>query len=152
MVRDYVRELYAPAAASSARVSADDFANAKSLALWRTKVLDAWPGVSVLFVDSQMTGDATLGSHLTLRAEVALNGLTPPDVCVEAVYGSVDVDDRLLTSTAVRLEVDDTQETTAWFVGEIPLDRTGPYGYTVRVLPHNDLLASSAELGVVATA
>ena len=36
--------------------------------------------------------------------------------------------------------------------GEIPLDRTGSYGYTVRALPSNDLLASHAELGVVAVA
>ena len=32
---------------------------------------------------------------LTLRAEVALNGLTPEDVDVEAIYGSVDADDQL---------------------------------------------------------
>ena len=152
MVRDYVRELYAPAAISSARVTADDYAAARSLAVWRDKVLAAWPGVSVLFVDSQMAGDATLGSHLTLRAELALNGLSPEDVCVEAVYGSVDVDDRLVASTSVALKVDDVQDSTVWFAGEIPLDRTGAYGYTVRVLPHNDLLASPAELGVVATA
>ena len=30
------------------------------------------------------------------------------------------------------------------------LDRTGPFGYTVRVLPRHELLASPAELGVVA--
>ena len=29
------------------------------------------------------------------------------------------------------------------------LDRTGPFGYTVRVLPRNELLASPAELGLV---
>ncbi|MDT4900122.1 MAG: glycogen phosphorylase, partial [Pseudonocardiales bacterium] len=38
------------------------------------------------------------------------------------------------------------------YEGEVPLDRTGGFGYTVRVLPNNDLLASPAELGVIATA
>ena len=43
-----------------------------------------------------------VGNALTLRAEVALNGLSPDDVCVEAVYGPVDMDDRLTQPTAVR--------------------------------------------------
>jgi starch phosphorylase len=108
--------------------------------------------VRVLYVDSQMAGDATLGSHLTLRAEVALNGLSPDDVCVEAAYGSVDVDDRLVDSTSVALKATEPYDGTTWFEGAVPLERTGPFGYTVRVLPNNDLLASPAELGVVATA
>ena len=152
MVRDYVGELYAPAAKSAAEVTADGFVAAKALAAWRQKVLGAWPGVSVLYVDSQIDGPATLGSHLTLRAEVALNGLSPDDVCVEAVYGSVDVDDRLTGSTAVALRLAEQVDGTSRFEGEVPLERTGAFGYTVRVLPSNDLLADPAELGVIATA
>ena len=34
----------------------------------------------------------------------------------------------------------------------MPLERTGGFGYTVRVLPKNDLLVDPAELGVVASA
>ena len=34
----------------------------------------------------------------------------------------------------------------------IPLDRTGTFGYTVRVLPNSDLLATPAELGLIASA
>jgi starch phosphorylase len=152
MVHDYVYELYAPAAISSNRMIEHDYAAARELAKWREKVLAAWPGVRVLYVDSQMAGEATLGSHLTLRAEVALNGLSPDDVCVEAAYGSVDVDDRLVDSTSVALKVTEPVDGTTWFEGAVPLERTGPFGYTVRVLPHNDALASPAELGVVATA
>jgi len=35
------------------------------------------------------------------------------------------------------------------YSGEVPLDRPGPFGYTVRVLPHHALLDSRAELGLV---
>jgi starch phosphorylase len=38
------------------------------------------------------------------------------------------------------------------FDGDIQLNRGGPFGYTVRVIPRNDLLTSVAELGVVAVA
>jgi starch phosphorylase len=35
------------------------------------------------------------------------------------------------------------------YSGEVPLDRPGPFGYTVRVLPWHSLLDSRAELGLV---
>jgi starch phosphorylase len=152
MVREYVGELYAPAAESARRVTADAFAPARELAAWRHRLVEAWPGVKVLYVDSQMSGDPTLGSHLKLRAEVALNGLTTDDVCVESVYGPVDLDDRLYDSNSARLTLSESAEGASWFEGEVALDRTGAFGYTVRVLPHSELLAEPVELGLVATA
>jgi starch phosphorylase len=38
------------------------------------------------------------------------------------------------------------------FTGTVELDRAGGFGYTVRVVPRNDLLASAAEMGLVAVA
>jgi starch phosphorylase len=38
------------------------------------------------------------------------------------------------------------------FTGAIQLDRAGGFGYTVRVVPCHDLLASPAEMGLVAIA
>jgi glycogen phosphorylase len=152
MVSDYVHQLYAPAALSAARMAADDFAAARQLAGWRNAVLAAWPGVSVLHVDSQLAGESQLGAVLTLRAEVALNGLSPDDVDVEAVFGGVDMDDSLTDFRTVSLKSVDVTDGTSRYEGDVPLERTGAFGYTVRVLPKSDLLASPAELGLVATA
>jgi len=133
---------------------ADNFAAARELAVWRARVIAAWPAVSVLHVESLLSGagDAQLGAALTLRAEVALGGLSPEDVLVEAVYGAVDSEDRLADVSAVSLSLVEQIDGTCRYEGEVPLDRTGGFGYTVRVLPHNELLASPAELGVIATA
>ncbi len=155
MVAEYVKRLYVPAADSSLRMFADDFAAARSLSTWRHSVETSWPAVAVLHVDSQLAGnttDAQLGSSLTLRAEVELGSLRPEDVEVQAVYGTVSADDRL-TEVAVRvLHSVPNGDGTHRYEGEIPLDRTGGYGYTVRVLPNNELLASPAELGLIASA
>jgi starch phosphorylase len=117
-------------------------------------VLDSWSKVAVLHVDSQLSGsgDAQLGETLSLRAEIALGGLSPTDVRVEAVYGAADPEDRLSEVTTRALEFVGHTDGTSRYEGEIPLDRTGGFGYTVRALPQNPLLASAAELGVVATA
>jgi glycogen phosphorylase len=152
MVRDYVHQLYAPAAASAARLSASDYQGAKTLAHWRSNVLAAWPGVKVLHVESHVEGDPQLGGQLHLRAEVALNGLPSGDVDVEAVYGSVDAEDRLTDVRSLSLVQVENGDGPPRFEGDVPLERTGSFGYTVRVLPRNELLATPAELGVVASA
>jgi starch phosphorylase len=154
MVAEYVRRLYAPAAQSSQRMLAKDFAAARSLAAWVADVVAKWPGVAVLHVDSQLSGagDAQVGESLTLRAEVALAGLTPADVDVDAVYGAVDGDERLTDYETISLRPVGATDGTFRFEGEVPLERTGGFGYTVRVLPKNELLASPAELGLIASA
>jgi starch phosphorylase len=38
------------------------------------------------------------------------------------------------------------------FTGTVELDRAGAFGYTVRVVPRNDLLISPAEMGLIAVA
>jgi len=155
MVREYVERLYQPAGASSQRMFADSFAAARELAGWRSEVTGKWPAVAVLHVDSQLqsgSADAQVGDQLTLRAEVALGGLAAEDVQVEAVYGSVDHDDRLVNLRTAPLEVVEAINGTTRFEGDVPLDRSGSFGYTVRVLPRNPLLVSSAELGLIASA
>jgi starch phosphorylase len=152
MVRDYVTMLYVPAAQSAARLAGSDYKAAKALADWREDVFTAWPGVAVLHVESQVEGDPELGSALHLRAEVALNGLSPAEVDVQAVYGGIDAEDRLVDVSTVSLPYAGPIDGTSRFEGDVPLERTGTFGYTVRVLPKSDLLANSAEFGLVVTA
>ncbi len=83
---------------------------------------------------------------------MALAGISPDDVQVEAVYGSVDQEDRLTDLSVVALQPLDATDGTIRYEGEIPLNRTGGFGYTVRVLPKNDLLVNPAELGLVSIA
>jgi starch phosphorylase len=155
MVSEYVRRLYVPAAESSAQMAADGFAAARTLAQWRRHVEHAWPAVAVLHVDSQLSGsgDAQVGDTLTLRAEVVLGDLAPEDVEVQAVYGAVTAaDDRLSDVESVSLRPATSTDGVRRYEGEVPLRRTGGFGYTVRVLPRHDLLAAPVELGLVATA
>ena len=152
MVREYVQRLYAPAAESAARMSADGYAAARELAAWRSGLIAAWPGVRCCTSTRSCAGDAQLGEPLALRAEVALDGLDVSDVEVQAVYGAADADDRLTDTETLTLTHVESGEGTSWFSGEIPLDRTGSFGYTVRILPRHPGLANPAELGLVAVA
>ena len=147
MVRDYVEGLYAPAATSARAVAGDDHAGARDLAAWERRVEQAWSRVRVGHVEAVGdTEEPQVGVDLDVRAEVELGGLQGSDVVVQAVYGPVDPTDQLRDPVAVALEPDEDGRWT----GRVPLERSGAFGYTVRVLPRHPLLASPAETGLVA--
>ncbi|MBZ5544350.1 MAG: alpha-glucan family phosphorylase [Acidobacteriia bacterium] len=154
MVREYVSALYVPAAASSRMLAGvSGFGPARELAAWKQRVRQAWPHVRVEHVEAEAAGSTgqRLGSALAVHVLVALGGLTQDDVTVEAVYGRPDEDDEIVRPSYVTLTAEPSSEPVALlrYVGEIPLDRPGPFGYTVRVLPRHRLLADRAELGLV---
>jgi starch phosphorylase len=150
MVRDYVTELYAPAARSHRAVQDT---SAVELAGWKRRVRQQWPQVSVDHVEtSSVDGTPELGSTLTLRAQVSLGGLDPADVDVQLLSGPVDAADRLRAPAVVSLKPAGRPDISGRhrYEGPLTLDRTGAFGYTVRVLPAHPLLATQAELGLVA--
>jgi starch phosphorylase len=154
MVRDYVHELYRPAAASSRALAASSYAPARELAQWRAEVVKGWPGVRVVHVEtSGVGGTPQVGTSLELRVAVDLGGLSADDVVVQAAYGRVDETDELRAPSYVSLRAagpgDDGHER---FEGEVPLERAGSFGYTVRVVPHHDALPADADLGLMTTA
>ncbi|MFD9433377.1 glycosyltransferase family 1 protein [Streptomyces sp. NPDC060002] len=149
MVREYVERLYTPAAHAHRAMSAD---TARELALWKQRVRSSWHAVQVDHVETSVaTTTAELGTTLALRVRVGLGDLTPDDVEVQAVSGRVDEQDRITDATTVPLKPSGGPDLEGrWlYEGPLALDRTGPYGYTVRILPSHRLLASGAELGLV---
>ena len=148
MVRDYVDRYYAPAAGNVRRLAEND-AVVRDFAAWQAAVRAAWPQVKFRGVDvSGIDTEPALGHSMTVRAYLDLGGLTQDDVQVQTVIGTLHAEGHL----------QDVHIHPMRFVGngdghrfqaEVPLDRAGSLGYTVRVLPRHDLLASPAEMGIV---
>ncbi len=176
MVRQYVTQLYAPAAVSTralesggldaggldagrlAAGGSDDsagngapFEGARELAAWKHRVMTAWPDVRVGHVEAD-DGDLSPGGRLTVRASVTLGSLSPDDVRVEVVYGRAGDSDEIIdpVRSPLRLDAAAVPDGAARYIGEAELGKPGPFGYTVRVLPSHPLLAGPAELGLVA--
>lgn len=150
MVRDYVEQLYVPAARAHRTLGVDV---AGELASWKERVRAAWPRVAVDHVEASATGGtAELGATFSLRVRVHLGELTPDDVEVQAIAGRVDPEDVITEASPVPLKPvgGPDAEGRRLYEGPLTLDRTGAFGYTVRILPAHRLLASGAELGLVA--
>jgi starch phosphorylase len=150
-VRDYVRELYAPAA-QTARTLNTDFTGARELSAWKQRLRGAWSGVRVEHVESEGVGDqAEVGSTIAVHAWVALGEVGTDDVEVQVVHGRTGWDDELVDSSVTTMAVGESYEGNRHrFDATVELDQSGSFGYTVRVVPRNEALASVAELGLVA--
>lgn len=153
MVREYVTRLYLPAARSSAAMAADDYASAIELARWKAHTAAAWPNVRVDHVESEGVADVvTAGTNVEVRAFVALGDLSPADVQVQVLSGIVDADDRIEAPVAHDMEAVEQFEQNRWkFRAHVALDRNGPFGYTVRVLPRHENLITPVDMGLQAT-
>ena len=154
MVGEYVTRLYAPAAAAGRALAEDGLAPARELARWKHDVRQGWSRVRVDHVDSSGIGEVPqVGDRLTVRAYVSLGDLRPEDVQVQVVHGRVSEADVIEEFTAEPLALAESYEAGRHaFAGEVVLDASGPFGYTVRVVPAHDGLPSVADLGLVTNA
>ncbi|MBT8162229.1 alpha-glucan family phosphorylase [Arthrobacter sp. GN70] len=154
MLQDYVNTLYRPAAAAGRQSASGSFKEAKELAQWITKIRKGWENVRIEYVDSVgVSEEPQIGDTLHVNTYVALHDLTPEDVAVEIAYGRAGQGETLEDVELLELcETEDLGNGRHLFTGSILINRSGSFGYTVRVLPKHPALASKAELGLIVNA
>ncbi len=153
MVRDYVQQLYTPVSHAHDLIDVSGHAKAHELATWKARVRASWSSVQVDFVEAHMPDVAQLGDKVQVTAQVSLGGLTPDDVRVQVLAGRVGADDEIHAFQTVDLPALDQVGDTRWvFRGEETRSVAGPFGYAVRVVPSNPLMAGVTELGLVSVA
>ncbi|WP_028280410.1 alpha-glucan family phosphorylase [Arthrobacter sp. H5] len=154
MLQDYVGKLYQPAWRAGRIATESNFDAARRTAAWRSRINDGWSGVQVEHIDSiGVTEDPQIGDSLTVNAYISLGSISPDDVTVEVAYGRASDSDELSDVSLASLEVsEDLSRGRFLFSGGIVIDHSGSFGYTVRVLPRHESLASKAELGLVVNA
>ncbi|RMB58817.1 alpha-glucan family phosphorylase [Tessaracoccus antarcticus] len=148
MVRDYVTQMYAPAALSSAALVDDSQANA--LAVWKERIRRDWDSLHVVALDTNVTGRVAAGDQLEVTVDVRLGDLSASDVAVQLIFGDVDNEDKLHNirkyATTPALEADGVTR----FEASIPARYSGQIGLLARAVPSHPLLASDSEMGLAA--
>jgi starch phosphorylase len=148
-VLDYVEKFYSQARDHRRRM--DGVADgAGTLAAWKQRVAERWPGVG--FVPAAAAASVgqmlSFGDTLDVRAVLRLNGLTPPDVVVECLLGETQEDGNFVVRERFELEADSSLPG-----GEMTYrlalhpHRTGLQQYRIRAYPYHALLAHRFELG-----
>lgn len=149
MVGEYVSRFYLPAARHGRLYGQNSYENAKRISVWRAKIRDAWPGVSVRRLDTPLK-HIQFGDSIHFEVAVQLSGLLPEDVMVE-----------LLISRPNRLEEKHPMHFRFNFQGifektgehhfilELAPDLCGRLDYKIRVYPWHELLTHPHESGLM---
>jgi len=153
MVSDYTLQLYVPAARAGWAVADQDYAQARDLATYVEAAQGSWPRVTVDHVDATGISDTPqVGDAVTVHAYVSLGDLDPDQVAVQMVLGRASRSDELKdVETSLLRHAEDYEGGRHRFSTELVLGRTGPLGWTVRVLPAHAQLSNIAELGLVSS-
>ena len=154
MVRDYVADLYEPAAAGADRMLTDNHDRAKALSAWKHHVVEGWSDVAVGEIESDSQA-VDLGRDRSVSAEVALGTLGPDDVDVQLLHGPVGPTDELTDTSIATMTLRSpaaAKDGAYRYEGSFTCERAGRYGFTVRVVPAHPDLKTFAELGRVAWA
>jgi starch phosphorylase len=153
MLKEYTLDHYEPAAARSADMLADHFERARAFVRWRRLIFRGWPSVAVMSTSYEQLESAT-GSRYLVSAQVTLGDLDPNDVEVQLVHGAVEPDDELPEPTIVAMQEKGAADVPGWhrFEHELDFDRSGNFGFTVRIVPSHPDLLNPAYLARVAWA
>jgi len=151
MFGEYFTKSYQPAAQQWRRYSQSDFAGARAVASWKTKVRAAWKNVALRRVDNPRRR-MPFGENLRLEVAVNLNGLTPDDVVVELLFGRPGDggQPRKAQSYDFKDEGQIAGSSEHLYALELKPDLCGKIEYRIRVYPHHKLLTYRFEMGMMA--
>ena len=154
MLKEYTLDYYEPAAARSADMRADHYERAKALVRWRRYIFRGWPSVAVI---------TTTYEERRSETRHALPGHRPGDPRrprAERRRGAA----RLRRGRS-RRRAASTPSSSPWartatatcpagtgYVRELEFDRSGNFGFTVRIVPSHPDLLNPAYLARVAWA
>jgi starch phosphorylase len=142
MVREYCETVYVPVTKRLDRLSAGDGARVRGLARYRQRLAAQWERVAVKSFEAG-PADVSVGKPLSVKARVTLGDLTPAEVDVQAFSGPVDARGELLDGQAVSLQpLGRPVDGVVVYAGEVPSRLSGRFGYSVRILPRNEDLAT----------
>jgi starch phosphorylase len=150
MLSEYLAKFYLPAARHGQAYRDNACAAARTVAAWKQRVRNAWPGVSLRGLHAPTTR-ARHGDEVRFDVGVRLNGLGPDDVTVELVLSSLWKEaglSRPATHHTFAFEgaIDDGEHR---YTLRLTPDQCGKLECRIRAYPYQPMLAHRFELGLM---
>lgn len=147
MVQEYAEENYFPAFKAVARLSGSNGQNhAQELRLWKEKIRATWSGVKIHDVSIGNFEDAFVGKSILVSTWVELSTLSPQDVAVEAVYGTINPSGEISNGESITLQLRQSNGNTHHYEGSYSCQDSGLQGCTVRVVPTHPFMTRNSDL------
>lgn len=148
MLGEYVAKCYLPAAQQGRRYAENQFGVARSIAAWKARARQAWPGVSIRRLDSPKKR-IQFGETLRIETALRLNELNPEDVAVELLLSRSGTQGKEATMhyrlTAQGADASGEHR----FALELAPELCGRLDMRIRAYPWHELLTHPLELGLM---
>lgn len=151
MMEEYITKFYLPASQQGRRYSENHFEPARTIAAWKQRVREAWPGVLLQRLDMPKKNNA-FGDEVQFEVGVQLNGLRSEDIVVELLLSSVakELDDRRdFTRHVFAFDGAVNAAGEHQYVLKLKPEMCGKLEYRIRAYPHHLLLTHRFELGLM---
>jgi starch phosphorylase len=149
MVRDYYYETYRPAFLHTVKLAAQDFKQAKHLAMWKSKIRRQWSNLSIKKVDFEKKEFLTLGGKFSVSVTVNLGDIHPDEVKVQICTGILNKDGELDDFALFPMEDVSCEGNTCTFKGEVFGEKSGLNGCAIRILPYHGDMVHPFERGLI---
>ncbi|WP_414526421.1 alpha-glucan family phosphorylase [Nodularia chucula] len=153
MVGEYAQRAYFPASDRYHVLTADNYAPAKELASWKSKLSAKWFNIKVKDIDVSTDADIEVNQSVAVKAKVDLATLTNDDVRVELYQGTIDANGEIVNAIPVVMDYQgqDTDNLSV-YTANITYTASGLQGLSLRVLPQHQHLSSPYEPRLIAWA
>lgn len=149
MVGEYVNKFYYPAGKKGTLYAADDFAEAKNIAAWKTKIRNAWHGITLRRLDPACER-VQFNETLNFKVAARLNNLEPQDVVLELLISHQFKKTRLSNFQHYKFEYTGSQESGEHlFELKLTPEVCGKQEYFIRIYPYHPLLTHPLEMGLM---
>ena len=155
MVLNYFDKYYLPAFDKKNLLLGKGKEKVKALTEWKDKLKKNWNSIKIISTEAAITNKTVfVNEEYPVNAEIYLGDLTPGDVEVQLYYGPLDKTDNphFYSTVVMKNSSNKTTNGNYNYVGKIICAKSGQTGFTIRILPKNNLLINQFELGLVSWA
>jgi glycogen phosphorylase len=146
MVGEYAQRAYFPASDRYHTLTAQNYAPAKELAEWKTKLNESWYNIKIKDIDISSNTDVKVNQTITVKAKVDLASLGKDDIQVELYRGAIDANGEIVNGEPVVMENQGTDSHSLnLYSAEVAYHTSGLQGLSLRILPKHPHLANSYE-------
>ncbi|MCU0689592.1 MAG: alpha-glucan family phosphorylase, partial [Phycisphaerales bacterium] len=152
MLRDYANFAYIPAHQIANRLNDNNLAEAGELSNHIDRYRQHWHEIRIEHVNSQVAtvGSVSVRSMVRVMARVHLGALSPTEVQAQLFHGSLNSLGEMITGSSVVMQhAEQLQDGAHLFVGAFAPDVSGQHGYSVRILPNDNRLATPFLPGLI---
>ncbi len=150
MVKEYYDKFYQEAGTNYSTLSEDNFRQTKELVAWKEKIRKEFFNIKIENIHFDDTKVYKLRDAIKIEAEVFLGNLKPEDISVDIYYGNIAADNRFSHSAIKNLkDVTPIGEGRYRFSGHLVCQRTGNFGFKIRITPSHPLIIDPYEMNLV---